>query len=633
MFKYDLYISHKTKAREVIGMLSLSSEMRNSTAPFVMANFWKHVKRTEENSSDDANALLGFLLDTPSIIWTRHINLGNAKISPENIQKLIDVFYTNNQFPGRPFEEYCSSVETFRELNKSGEETEIFPNPKITAYHLNLEGLYIPLDQVLHSNIESLKLDTTIIEFERFHKEHLKKLPRLRELKLITMQGGEEQKLSLLPRQITILELENVEISKDSKFDDLPRGLAHLKIKSNLLRFSDFFNLPIHLKRLDLYKNNLRGEFKAKDFPEFLTHLNLGLNKFSGNLNVSELPYLIELHVQYNLFSGRLDTAILPRRLKELSISGNHFSGSFDVMGLPNILEKLSMNNCNFEGNFDVSKLPRNLKGLFIDSNNFSGVFDFTHLPRSLKQLLLHNNSFSGKVNLDNLPLLLEIIEIQDNNFEGNIDTKTLPRDLETFSAGNNNFSGNINIYKLPPQLKVLELSNNSFEGEIDFSKLPKLINVVALSGNKFSKSKNLGNLPDNITAFEISENNFEEKVEIISFPPLLRFYDISHNRFSGTIAFEELPENLATFDVSHNQFTGDIILRDTSTSLEILDLSNNKFGKEIILEEISGDFILNVKNNEIKTNIKIDNIENIEFLYNGNECKIASGYLHLNQT
>ena len=214
-----------------------------------------------------------------------------------------------------------------------------------------------------------------------------------------------------------------------------------------------------NLVELDLSSLKLKDEinlFNKELYPK-LTKLNISRNIFKSFSIFGKLPYLVELNLNYNLF-----TEIFPKKAKIINGSG--------IFGLPN-LESLEL-----AGN---------------QISNLNGIQFF----KKLKILILRENSLS-KIDCINNMEYLTFLDVSFNKLR-NCDRSSigiLPS-LQVFLC-DNNYLKNINGFDKFYSIQSLSFENNKIPDYNSLEKLSTLENLkdLAIGNNPVTKSINYRN-------------------------------------------------------------------------------------------------------------------------------------------
>ena len=213
------------------------------------------------------------------------------------------------------------------------------------------------------------------------------------------------------------------------------------------------------LVELDLSSLKLKDEINLfnKDLYPKLTKLNLSRNIFKTFSIFGKLPYLVELNLNYNLF-----TEIFQKKTKLINGQG--------IFGLPN-LESLE-----FAGNQLV---------------NLNGIQFF----KKLKILVLRENSLS-KIDSINHMEFLTFLDVSFNKLR-TCDRTTIGSlpSLQVFLC-DNNYLKNINGFEKFYSIQSISFENNKIPDYNSLEKLSSLVNLrdLALGNNPVSKAINYRN-------------------------------------------------------------------------------------------------------------------------------------------
>gem|GEM_PF-1236889 len=178
-------------------------------------------------------------------------------------------------------------------------------------------------------------------------------------------------------------------------------------------------NLPF-LEELIIDYNNFTGAIPDLSNLNNLKTLNLRNNNFIGNIpDINTFSQLEKLNLSNNELTGNLPSFANNPLIKEINLSNNLITGT-----LPDFQTISGIHYLNVSGNQLSGIIPNftNLPNLYTcnvaDNELTGGLPNFSNLP-FLQSLLIENNQLSGRIpNFNNMPLLEELI-VCDNNFEG----------------------------------------------------------------------------------------------------------------------------------------------------------------------------------------------------------------------
>ncbi|XP_037457818.1 receptor-like protein kinase 5 [Triticum dicoccoides] len=324
-----------------------------------------------------------------------------------------------------------------------------------------------------------------------------------------------------LPRNITAVNLMELDVSSNNLTGEIPEDIGNLK------------NLSI----LFMYTNQLTGTIPASmaTLPK-LSDIRLFENKLSGELpaELGKHSPLVNLEVCNNNLSGSLPESLCANgKLDDIVVFNNNFSGEFPK----NLGDCVLLNN------------------IMLYNNRFSGEFPakIWSFPK-LTTLMIHNNGFTGA-----LPAVLSEnitrIEMGNNKFSGSFPTSATG--LSVFQAENNQLSGDlpVNMSKFA-NLTDLSVSGNQLTGSIPASvNLLQKLNSLNLSGNRLS-----GTIPPSS----------------IGLLPSLNILDLSGNEITGAIPPDFNNLKLNKLDMSSNQLTGEVLPSLQSAAYESSFVGNH---------------------------------------------------------
>ncbi|KAB1670476.1 hypothetical protein ES319_1Z161400v1 [Gossypium barbadense] len=343
------------------------------------------------------------------------------------------------------------------------------------------------------------------------------------------------------------------------------------------------------LSKLYLDGNNFSGEMANVDvsiseFPTSLREINLGNNKFYGNLPrwMGNVSFLKRLALSQNGFEGSIPMEFCNlNRLEFLDLSENNLFGS-----IPSCFNTLNIKHVHLHGSRLSGPLPiafyniSSLVTLDLRGNNLTGsIPKWIGTLSSLSVLLLKDNHFHGEVPVQLCKLdSLNIIDLSQNMFSG-----IIPSCLGnlTLSTETNKI---LTDSKISPRLtgdglvKTLGALGNYYYPE---GYLEEVIEFTTKSG--FLSYE--GNILTYMTGIDLSCNNLTGHI-----PPelgnLSEIYslNLSHNKLTGVIpsSFAKLHQ-IESLDLSYNNLSGEIPNQLVElNSLEVFSVAYNNLSGSI---------------------------------------------------
>ncbi|XP_040943998.1 receptor-like protein 1 isoform X2 [Gossypium hirsutum] len=343
------------------------------------------------------------------------------------------------------------------------------------------------------------------------------------------------------------------------------------------------------LSKLYLDGNNFSGEMANVDvsiseFPTSLREINLGNNKFYGNLPrwMGNVSFLERLALSQNGFEGSIPMEFCNlNRLEFLDLSENNLFGS-----IPSCFNTLNIKHVHLHGSRLSGPLPiafyniSSLVTLDLRGNNLTGsIPKWIGTLSSLSVLLLKDNHFHGEVPVQLCKLdSLNIIDLSQNMFSG-----IIPSCLGnlTLSTETNKI---LTDSKISPRLtgdglvKTLGALGNYYYPE---GYLEEVIEFTTKSG--FLSYE--GNILTYMTGIDLSCNNLTGHI-----PPelgnLSEIYslNLSHNKLTGVIpsSFAKLHQ-IESLDLSYNNLSGEIPNQLVElNSLEVFSVAYNNLSGSI---------------------------------------------------
>ncbi|CAM0910311.1 unnamed protein product [Alopecurus aequalis] len=337
------------------------------------------------------------------------------------------------------------------------------------------------------------------------------------------------------------------------------------------------------LEYLYLFTNGLTGVLPRNITAVNLVELDVSSNQLTGEIpeDIGNLKNLSILFLYSNRLTGTIPASIamLPK-LRDIRIFENKISGELPPeLGKHSPLGNLEVCNNNLSG-----PLPESLcaNGTLYDivafNNSFSG-----ELPKNfgdcrlLNNLMLYNNRFTGKFPLKiwSFPKLTTVM-IHDNGFTGALPTM-ISENISRIEMGNNKFSGFFPTSATG--LHVFKAENNLFSGELpaNMSNFANLIDL-SMSGNQLTGSIPTSvNLLQKLNSLNLSDNRMSGAIppSSIGLLPSLTLLDLSGNELTGAIPPDFSNLNFNALNMSSNQLTGEVPLSLQSAAYESSFLGN----------------------------------------------------------
>ncbi|KAG6542762.1 hypothetical protein Mapa_015839 [Marchantia paleacea] len=352
--------------------------------------------------------------------------------------------------------------------------------------------------------------------------------------------------------------LQSLNLSSNSFVGPLPDALSKISTLEELHLARNNFTGPIpntifqslRLKHLNLAHNNLTNPVSISTGAEGnLSVVDLEANLLDGDFVISllQFPQLRVLKLGRNRFSGRLQTSRLPALLQspleDLDLHGNNFSGNLPGLGAG--LLKLDFSSNSFSGPVPALNEILSLEYLDLSFNQFDGGLpQDISLQSSLKRLGLADNKLSGSVPSLSAMVSLEYLDLSSNLFTGVFPSNvTLLSNLTRLNLADNSFSS-YSFQQLVSlsnfsRLEVLNLSMTNLGGNITSAIGDlKLLKVLDLSSNELGnqipaemgKLKGLENL-------NLSSNHLQGAIpDDMTLLTSLSSLDLSNNNLSGII-------------------------------------------------------------------------------------------------
>jgi len=284
------------------------------------------------------------------------------------------------------------------------------------------------------------------------------------------------------------------------------------------------FGVMSSLTSVDLSLNGLSGGIPLSIAMLLdLVFLDLSFNSLEGSDDVSalaDLPSLEEIHLSYNLLTGKIGQFGNSESLRIFDISHNLITGQIPRrFGDGKKLEYVKLNNNQIRG--ELSNLIGQMKSLVeldISDNKLSGSLPSALGDLSMLQILKLNSNelqYGLPVELGYLDEL-RVLEISDNGIESIPSELFNLSNLQKLSLSFNHISGSLpSEIGLAISLGELDLSNNKISGKLppEVSSLSALV-YLYLNDNLFD-----GSIPSDLSNLY-----------------LLKEMDISNNYFFGNM-------------------------------------------------------------------------------------------------
>ena len=147
--------------------------------------------------------------------------------------------------------------------------------------------------------------------------------------------------------------------------------------------------------------------------PPLVTTFSFAMVGASGSIDTQALPVGLQILrvTQTEQMSGPIKTAYLPRGITELDLFLNAFDGELDLTALPPALVSLNVHSNKFTGSVNLTKLPSGLEDLYLGNNQFVGELDFGSLPGRIEEIDVSENRFSGSFVLTKAPQMLRVVD------------------------------------------------------------------------------------------------------------------------------------------------------------------------------------------------------------------------------
>ena len=138
--------------------------------------------------------------------------------------------------------------------------------------------------------------------------------------------------------------------------------------------------------------------------------------------------------------------------------------GSLDFQYVPDTVINLRVVDMGVEGKIKTASLPRRLRDLEVNGNQLTGEFDIEALPQRITQVDISKNKMSGSLAMDCLPEYLTYFNARQNQFSGTVKFDDLPPEIELIDLAQNNLEGPLVIIKPPFALLYVDMTRNKFD-------------------------------------------------------------------------------------------------------------------------------------------------------------------------
>jgi len=242
---------------------------------------------------------------------------------------------------------------------------------------------------------------------------------------------------------------------------ELKDTLGKCRVKKILIRgINDTVELPAlnlpFLEELTLDYNNFTGNIPDLSSLTNLRILNLGVNNFNGPLpDLNSLTQLEEINLSQNQLEDIIMDYPNQPNLKILDLSGNQLTGQIPSYDNNSELRQLNISNNLLTGTAPDFQNILNLNCLNISDNQLIGsIPDFSNLP-NLYTLNVADNQLTNELpNFSNLPVLQSLF-VQGNQLAGRIPNFNSLPILEELIVCENNFEGSAPNFSLSPLLNI----------------------------------------------------------------------------------------------------------------------------------------------------------------------------------
>ncbi|KAK3156032.1 hypothetical protein QOZ80_2AG0101860 [Eleusine coracana subsp. coracana] len=426
-----------------------------------------------------------------------------------------------------------------------------------------------------------------------------------------------------------------LDLSYNQFSGNIPPGLGNCSVMTHLSAGNNnltgalpdiLFNVSM-LEHLSLPNNQLEGSLSSISKFTNLVTLDLGSNRFKGNIpdSIGEMKKLGEIHLDHNMMSGELPSTLSNcRELITMDLKNNRFSRELSKVNFSNLqnLKTLDLMGNNFNGTIPESIYAcSNLVALRLSANRFQGqLSESIGNLKSLSFLSLVGNS------LTNITTTFQILKRCRNLttllIGLNFMHEAMPEDdridgfekLQVLAINDCSLSGKIPLWlsKLT-NLEMLFLYNNQLTGSTpDWISNLNYLFYIDISNNSLT-----GEIPTALMDMPMLKTNmvapkvFELPIYTTqslqyrmpnAFPKVM---NLGNNNFTGVIPKEigQL-KALLSLNLSFNKLSGQIPQSICNlTNLQVLDLSSNNLNGTIpdALTDLHFLSRFNVSNNDLE--------------------------------
>jgi Leucine-rich repeat (LRR) protein len=339
------------------------------------------------------------------------------------------------------------------------------------------------------------------------------------------------------------------------------------------------------LLHIELQYNRFTGTIDTVSQLTRLAHLDLGdmRNGLNGTLDaVRPLTSLQYLHISGTRLSGPIDPVVHLTKLTHLSLNANQLTGSIDAVKQLALLTFLELDKNRLTGNIAVIKQLTSLEKLYLGSNKFTGSIDAVGQLTDLDTLDLSGNSLNGTIDAVKDLTKLTVLQLDGNRLiNSTLDAIHELTALTNLRLGFIAFDDTLEAVARLTSLRFLNMNN--LHGPLDaLANLKHLTHLdMYSSGNS---KKHLTGPIDVIAQLSSLEflhlggggNRLTGKIDAVQGLTNLQEMYLDSNRFTGPIDAVAKLTKLRELYLGANQFSGPIDAISQLTSLTYLSLDDN---------------------------------------------------------